>query len=85
MERTVRIVGLREKQSDLKYWLSKSPQERLAAVETLRKQYVRFKHIRPGLQRVCRVINRVSKQVGRGKDFDDLTIPRGNSRIYFRP
>lgn len=64
MERTVRIVGLRENQSDLKYWLSKSPQERLAAIETLRKQYVKLKHFRPGLQRVCRVINRVSEQAG---------------------
>lgn len=47
MERTVKIVGLREHQSDLTYWLSKSPQERLAAIETLRKQYIKFNPIRP--------------------------------------
>lgn len=56
MEKTVKIIGLREQQSDLMFWLSKSPQERLAAIEILRQQYVRLKHIQPGLQRVCRII-----------------------------
>jgi len=56
MERTVRIIGLGEQQSDLKYWLSKSPQELLTAIETLRKHYVKLNHIRPRLQRVCQVI-----------------------------
>lgn len=59
MERTIKIVGLREEQSDLLYWLSKSPQERLAAMEILRMQYVRFKRLEPRLQRVCRVIKSV--------------------------
>ena len=57
MEKIVKIIGLREEQSDLSYWLSKSPEERLAAIETLRQQYVRLKGLEPRLQRVCRVIN----------------------------
>ena len=56
MEKVVKIVGLREQDSDLAYWMSKSPQERLAAIEILRQQYVRLKGIQPRLQRVCRII-----------------------------
>jgi len=40
---------------DLNYWLSKSPQERIAAVEYLRKQYYGST---AGLQRTARVIKR---------------------------
>jgi hypothetical protein len=57
MEKVVRIIGLREEQSDLSYWLKKSPEERLAAIEILRQQYVRLNRIEPRLQRVCRVVN----------------------------
>ena len=56
MERVVKIVKLRDQQSDLEYWLSKTPQERIAAIEILRQQYVRLQHIKPRLQRVCRII-----------------------------
>lgn len=56
MERVVNIVGLRESQSDLAFWLTKTPQERIAAIEILRQQYVRLQGIQPRLQRVCRVV-----------------------------
>ena len=56
MEKVVKIVNLHAPQLDLLYWLSKSPQERLAAIEILRQQYVRLKRIQPRLQRVCRII-----------------------------
>lgn len=56
MERVVHIVNQKEESSDLSYWLSKSPQERLIAIEILRQQYVRLKGIQPRLQRVCVVI-----------------------------
>jgi hypothetical protein len=56
MEKVVKIIGLRDPQSDLAYWLSKTPQERLAAIEILRQQYVRLQGIQPRLQRVCRII-----------------------------
>lgn len=58
MDKVVKIVSLKEKHSDFSYWMSKSPQERLDAIETLRDQYIRFiKDVKPGFQRVCRVIN----------------------------
>ena len=59
MEKVVRIVSLYDDQSDLNYWLSKTPQERLAAIETLRLQYVRLKRIQPRLQRVCRIVKSI--------------------------
>jgi len=59
MDKTVKIIGLHDKQSDRAYWMSKTPQERLAAVAVLREQYARLKGIRPGLQRVCRIVELV--------------------------
>ena len=56
MEKVVKIIGLHDDQSDLAYWLSKTPQERLAAIEILRQQYVQLKHIQPRFQRVCRIV-----------------------------
>jgi hypothetical protein len=42
---------------DLEYWLSKSPEERLSAVEILRRQF----HGTDGrIQKVAHVINRTS-------------------------
>lgn len=56
MEKVVRVTNLRAPQSDLEYWLGKTPQERIAAIEILRQQYVKFRGIQPRLQRVCRVV-----------------------------
>ena len=46
-------------ENDLNYWLSKSPSERIAAVDYLRKQY-HGNTIR--LQRTVRVIKRKNKE-----------------------
>ena len=43
-----------EIKQNLKYWLSRPPEERLAAVDTLRREYYGDS---PRLQRVARVIN----------------------------
>ena len=45
MEKVIKVIGLHDQQSDLSYWLSKTPQERLAAIEILRQQYVQLKGI----------------------------------------
>ncbi len=55
MEKVIRIVHLREGSYDLAFWLSKTPQERIAAMEMLRQQYAALKGIEPRLQRVCRI------------------------------
>ncbi|MFH1051699.1 MAG: hypothetical protein V1779_12325 [bacterium] len=41
MEKVVNIKHKNDKDSDLDYWLSKSPEERLQAVEILREQYIK--------------------------------------------
>ena len=58
MEKVVTIKGLKEKSSSLQYWQSKSAIERLAAIELLRQQYIKFKYndVQPRFQRVCRII-----------------------------
>jgi hypothetical protein len=44
-----------ETEEDLKYWLSKTPEERLAAVEYLRRQYYGSAS---GFQRIARIVKR---------------------------
>lgn len=57
MEKVVKIVHLRDSSTDLAYWLTKTPQERLAAIEILRQHYFKLMGIEPRLQRVCRIID----------------------------
>jgi len=59
MKKDAKIIHLHDKQSDVAYWLSKSPSERIEAIEILRQQYVKLKRIQPGLQRVYRIIKSV--------------------------
>jgi len=58
IKKVVKIKNLNDKDlilDDLKYWLSKSPEERIAAVDYLRRQC----HGSSGrLQRVVRVVQR---------------------------
>jgi hypothetical protein len=54
MDRTaVRVSRMGEEPRDLTYWLTRTPEERLAAVQFLRNQYAE-----PGarLQRVYRIV-----------------------------
>ena len=55
--KVVKIVNLDNNNilDDVKYWLSKSPEERIAAVEYLRRQ---FHGSSARLQRVARVVQR---------------------------
>lgn len=56
MEKVIKKTSTREKQSDLEYWLTKTPQERLNALEFLRQQYINFnQNVQPRLQRVCTI------------------------------
>ena len=59
MEKVLKITSVNEKQTDYAYWKSKSPQDRLAAIEFLRQQFIDSQNeSKPGLQRVCKVTNR---------------------------
>jgi|JI10StandDraft_1071094.scaffolds.fasta_scaffold202990_2 hypothetical protein len=54
MEKVIQKYKLAEEPNDLAYWLSKTPQERLAALEVLRQRYVKFflNGNRQGFQRI---------------------------------
>ena len=59
MEKVLKIVSLKDKQSDFAYWQTQTETQRLVALELLRQQYINFKtDVQPRLQRVCRIINK---------------------------
>ena len=59
MEKVVRTYPLHSPHNDFEYWQSKSPQERLDAIEFLRSQYINFTfNVKPGFQRVCSIVDR---------------------------
>lgn len=61
MEKFIKIYALGEEpETDLAYWLTKTPEERLTALEIIRQRYIDLKYngIRQGLQRVCRIVER---------------------------
>jgi hypothetical protein len=58
MEKNIKITKLHQTESDINYWLTKSFEERIEAIEFLREQFIVFKNVSKRLQRVCRVINK---------------------------
>ena len=59
MEKSLKIVSLKDKSNDFIFWNSKSEIERLQAIETLRQQYINYKKdVQSRLQRVYRIINK---------------------------
>ncbi len=60
MEKSVHKFKLGEEPSDLAFWLTQSPQQRLSALEELRDLTIKLTHngIKPGFQRIYTVIKR---------------------------
>ncbi len=60
MEKVVHKYNLGEEPNDLNFWLSKTPQERLSALESLRDLYIKLttNGPKPRLQRVYTVTQR---------------------------
>ncbi len=57
--KTVKIIDMKSQTSDYNFWKTKSFQERLDALEQIRKEYHQWKHnAQPGLQRVYSIIER---------------------------
>jgi hypothetical protein len=58
MEKVVTIRSLKDKRTDFTYWKSRPETERLAAIESLRQEYIKFKYgnVQPRFQRVYRII-----------------------------
>jgi hypothetical protein len=58
MEKSVKILHLKDQSTDFIYWMSKTDIERLQAVETLRQQYINYKNdVQSRLQRVYKIVN----------------------------
>lgn len=59
MQKSVKIVGLKDKGTDYQFWLTQSIRQRLEAIELLRQQYIKFtQNAQSGLQRVCRIVDK---------------------------
>jgi len=59
IERVVNKHPMETPPSELQYWLSKTPNERVAAVEVLRRQVIgEYSGTESRLQRVCTIISR---------------------------
>lgn len=57
------IPKQRAEKSDVIFWLRKTPEEKLSALQILREQYIRFfnkgllyRESRKGLRRICKVV-----------------------------
>lgn len=63
MEKVVNKIGLHDKHnSDINYWLGKTPEERIDAIEFLRQQFNTDKNeTEQRLQRVFRIIKRKTR------------------------
>jgi hypothetical protein len=58
MDKVVVVTTLKDSSRDRLYWLSRTIEERLAAVEALRAEAAGGIDAQPRLQRVCRVTQR---------------------------
>ena len=66
MERVVNIVKIKDEiEGNVSFWQSKTKEERLSAVQTLREQYImlfnkqdEYNESREGLRRIYRVVKR---------------------------
>lgn len=58
MDKVVKIISLREEENHFLYWQSKTPIERIAAIEILRQQYFAMTNAQPRFSPVCRIVNR---------------------------
>ncbi len=57
--KVVKIIKLGEQKPDSAYWRTRSPLERLAALEQIRREYHLWRYgAEPRLQRVFRIIKR---------------------------
>jgi hypothetical protein len=74
MDKKIFKVGALRKSDDYKFWRKKTPLQRIAALEELRKTVFGYDPSTERLQRVLRVTNlkKNKKASGRYRDLDDL-------------
>jgi hypothetical protein len=59
MEKVVKIISLRDRGNDYAFWMTKTEQERIDAIELLRSFYIKSNfNVEPRLQKVCTIINK---------------------------
>ena len=59
MEKVLKIVSANDKNFDRSFWLTKSPVERLEAIEVLRQQYINYKKdVQQRFYRICNIVNK---------------------------
>lgn len=58
IQRHIAVTGHDTTEADKAYWKSKTPEERMAALEFLRQQYIQAHGLPQRLQRVYRVVER---------------------------
>ncbi len=59
IQKVVHKFRLDDQPTDFSYWQSRTPLERLTALEAIRREYHGAEYdSKPGLQRVCRIIKR---------------------------
>jgi hypothetical protein len=59
VERVVNKYRVGEQPSEYSFWQTKSPEDRITALEQIRKQYNNWKYdARPRFQRVYRIVKR---------------------------
>ena len=69
MEKVIRITKKTEKRSDFEYWQSRSYEERLRALESIRQEFILWKYgTVPGFQRVYSIVRRKPKIENRKSD-----------------
>ncbi len=57
VEKVVQKFKIGEQPSDFAYWQTRTPQERLSALEKIRREWHAGSHdLEQGLQRVCRIV-----------------------------
>ena len=58
MEKVVTKGSLRDRKTDFAYWQVRPETDRLAAIEMLRQQYIKYKfgNVQPRFQRVYRIV-----------------------------
>jgi hypothetical protein len=57
MEKVVKIISLRDRGNDYAFWMTKTEQERIDAIELLRSFYIKSNfNVEPRLQKVCTII-----------------------------
>ncbi len=61
MQKIINIKDKKTSGNDLNYWLSKSPEERFAALESLRQQYIELTNAPTRMQKLINITYRKNK------------------------